>query len=153
MPVWRGLRVGAEVNRTFGLSPTPVKCGAIYPAPGQPAYPCTGSARAGVGEATAASFTAAYFFGARRVQTYILGGIGILRTREYTATSIIRTNYVEFQEDSNSDTGAGVTLGLGLRAAVTRRLSVRPELRFSDGTALSSANFSQLRLSLGLGYA
>ena len=152
VPIWRGLRAGAEVNRTCGLAPTPVKCGSIYPGPGQPAYPCTGSAREGVGAAMAASFTAAWFFGGGRSQPYVFGGLSILRTQQFTSVSIVRTDHVEFQEISSRDTGAGLTFGIGLRAPLTRRLSIRPEFRFSDGTAMSRANLSQVRFSVGLGY-
>ena len=150
--VWRGLRAGAELNRTFGLSASPVKCGAISTGPGQTPLPCTGSAREGVGSATAASFTASYFFGTRRLQPYVLGGLSILHAKVYSASSIVRGDHVEFQEHSTTDTGIGMTFGFGLRACVTRRLSIRPEFRFSDGSALSSANLSQMRLSLSLAY-
>ncbi len=153
LPVRRGLRVGAEINRTFGLSPGAAECGSIYPAPDQPAYPCTGSAREGVDAATAASFTAGYYFGNARIQPYLLGGVGFLRTRQYSATYVVRTDHVELQENSASDTGAGITLGIGLRIAVARRLSVRPEFRFYDGTALSRVNMSKIRFSAGLGYS
>src|SRR5512136_242835 len=30
IPIWRGLRAGAEINRSFGLTPDLVKCGSIY---------------------------------------------------------------------------------------------------------------------------
>jgi opacity protein-like surface antigen len=62
-------------------------------------------------------------------------------------------DYVELQEASTNTTGIGMTLGVGLRVAVTRHLSIRPEIRYSDGTGLSSANLSQTRLSAGLGYS
>lgn len=150
--IWRGLRGGAEVNRTFGLSPTPAKCGFIYLAPGQPALPCTGSAREGVSAATAASVTAAYFFGISRMQPYVFGGISMLRTHQFTATYIVRTDHVELQETSSRDTGTGMTFGIGMRASVTRRLCIRPEFRSSDGSAMSRHNLSQMWLSLGLGY-
>ncbi len=153
VPLWRGLRAGAEINRTFGLSPDAAKCGSIYPAPGQPACPCTGSAREGVGTAAAASFTAGYYFGNARIQPYLLGGVGILRTRQYSASYIVRTDHVEPQENATSNTGVGIAFGIGLRIAISWRLSVRPEFRFCDGTALSSANLSQTRFSAGLGYS
>ena len=151
--IWRGLRAGAEINHMFGLEPGPVQCGSMYPAPGQPAFPCTGSARAGVGAATAASFTAAYHFGNGRIQPYVLGGMSMLRTQEYSATYMVHTDHVDILENSSTDTGIGMTFGAGLRASVSRRLSIRPEFRISDGTALSSANLSQYRLSVGIGYA
>ncbi len=150
--IWRGLRGGAEVNKTFGLMPSPTLCGAISSGPGQSALPCVGSAREGVASATAASLTAAYFFGARRAQPYIVGGISMLRTTEFQSTAIVRPDHVEFQEHSSTDTGFGPTIGIGLRASVTRRLSVRSELRLSDGTAMSGANLSILRISAGIGY-
>ena len=153
VPVWRGLRAGAEVNTTFGLSPSAATCGGIYPAPGQPAYPCTGFARDGVSGATEASFTAGYFFGHRRLQPYVLGGVSLLRTEQNSVVYIVQTDHVEIKGLSSNTTGIGLTLGAGLRAAVTRRLSIRPEFRYSDGTGLSSANMSQIRLSLGLGYS
>jgi opacity protein-like surface antigen len=150
--IWRGLRAGAEINRMFGLDPSPAECGSISPGPGQPPFPCTGSARVGVGAATAASFTAAYHFGNGRTQPYVLGGMSILRTQEYTATYMVHTDHVEIRENSSTDTGVGMTFGAGLRTSVTRRLSIRPEFRYSDGTALSASNLSQFRFSVGIGY-
>jgi len=151
--IWRGLRAGAELNRTFGLAPSPVKCGGISAGPGLPDLPCIGYAREGVGSATAASFTAGYFFGVRRIQPYVSGGISVMRTKEFTSMAIVRRDFVELQEQSSKSTGVGPTIGIGLRASVTRRLSIRPELRLYDATALSSANLSKLRLSVGIGYA
>jgi opacity protein-like surface antigen len=150
--VWRGLRAGGEVNRTVGFDPDPAQCGGISPGPGQPPFPCTGSARVGVSAFTAASFTAAWYFGSNRVQPYVVGGLSVLRTKEYNATYQVHSDHVEIQENSSTATGTGLTLGAGLRACVTRRLSIRPEFRLSDGTALSPANLSQIRLSVGIGY-
>jgi opacity protein-like surface antigen len=151
LPIWRKLRVGAEINRTFGLSPSPVKCGAILISPDQP-LPCVGIARQGVSSATAGSLTAAYFFGEGRIQPYLLGGVSILSAREYRAISIVHQDFVEFSENEMSSTGIGPTMGAGLRASINRHLSIRPEIRFSDGTALSSLNLSQWRISVGAAY-
>jgi opacity protein-like surface antigen len=152
VPVWRKLRVGAEINRTFGLSPTMAKCGAILSAPDQP-LPCVGTARQGVSSATAGSLTAAYFFGTGRTQPYIVGGLSILSATEFGATSVIHQDYVEFIEGKSHSTGIGPTLGAGLRISINRHFSIRPEIRFSDGTALSSLNLSQWRISAGAAYA
>jgi opacity protein-like surface antigen len=152
VPVWKKLRLGAEVNRTFGLMPNPVQCGAVAAVPGEP-LPCTGFAREGVSAATAASFTAAYYFGNGRVQPYLLGGMSILWTRSVTATTIVYPDRAELTESALRDIGAGPTIGAGVRIAIARHLSIRPEFRLSDGTALSSANLSQARLGLSLGYA
>jgi hypothetical protein len=151
--IWRGLRAGAEVNRTFGLDPTPAKCGSISNGPNLPPLPCVGSAREGVASATAASFTAEYLFGQGRVQPYLVGGLSIMLTEEFGSISIVKPNYVEFEEWSSKDTGIGPTFGAGLRIEANRRLSIRPELRVLDATALSRSNLSQLRVSLGVGYA
>ena len=149
--VWRGLRIGGEMNQTFGLSPSLVECGAILAGPGQP-LPCVGTARNGLSSATAGSITAAYFFGEGRVQPYLLGGISIMNAKQHTSISIVHKDYVEFTENAWSSTGIGPTLGTGLRASINRHLSIRPEVRFSDGTSLSSLNLSQWRISIGAAY-
>lgn len=153
VPVWRGLRAAAEVDHTFGLYPIDAKCGSISPGLGLPAYPCTGSARVGVETFTAASFTAGWYLGNRRVQPYVFGGLSVLRSKEYDSVSIVHADHVELSEIQSHDTGVGLTLGAGLRASVTPRISIRPEFRLADGTARSTANLSQFRFSLGLGYA
>ncbi len=149
--VWRGLRIGGEMNRTFGLSPSPVKCGAVLADSGQP-LPCVGTARNGLSSATAGSVTAAYFFGEEKIQPYVLGGISILNGKEHTSVSIVHKDYVELMENAWSSTGIGPTLGAGLRASINKHLSIRPEVRFSDGTSLSSLNLSQWRISVSVAY-
>jgi len=151
LPVWQKLRLGAEVNKTFGLSPTPAKCGAILSGTGQP-LPCVGTARQGVSSATAGSLAAAYYFGEGQLQIYLVGGLSFLSAKEYATTSIVHNDFVEFREFSDSNTGIGPTLGAGLRACFSPRLSIRPEIRFSDGTSLSSINLSQWRISVGVAY-
>jgi len=151
-PVWGKLRIGADINRTFGLSPKPAECGAILSSPGEP-MPCFGTAREGVASAAAGSVTVSYFFGEGRIQPYLVGGISIMGASEYRSTSIVHDDYVEFQENRVSSTGIGPTIGAGLRASINRHLSIRPEIRFSDATALSSLNLSQWRLSVGFAYA
>ena len=151
VPVWGKLRIGAEINKTFGLSPTPVKCGAILDDQGQP-LPCVGTARQGLESAIAGSITALYFFGEGRIQPYIFGGVGIMSAKECDVSSIVHQDYVELHERQMGSTGIGPALGVGLRASINRHLSIRPEVRLSDGTALSSLNMSQWRLSLGVAY-
>jgi opacity protein-like surface antigen len=152
VPVWRRLRAGAEVSYTFGLSPRPAPCPSISLGPGLPTLPCIGSARSGVSSVTAASFHASYHIGSGRVQPYVLGGVSLLWTTVFSSVSAVRPDHIEVQELTSSDTGAGLTLGFGVRTSVTQHLSIRPEFRFSDGTALSRANLSLVRLSVGVGY-
>jgi len=148
VPVWHKLRIGAEINRTFGFEPTPAKCGSILFTRDQP-MPCTGSAREGVSSATAGSITASYYFGKRRFQPYLVGGLSILSAKELRSTSIVHTDIVEFRENETRSTGIGPTFGAGLRISVNRHISIRPEVRFIDGTAGSTLNLSQWRLSIG----
>jgi opacity protein-like surface antigen len=148
---WHKFRIGAEINRTFGFEPTPVKCGSILFARDQP-MPCTGFAREGVNSATAGSITASYFFGNARVQPYLVGGLSILSAKELSSQSIVHPDVVEFRENETSSTGIGPTLGAGLRISVNRHMSIRPEVRFADGTARSTLNLSQWRLSIGAAY-
>jgi opacity protein-like surface antigen len=150
-PVWRKLRLGAEINRTFGFSPGTVKCGAIGSAPNQP-LPCAGSAREGVAAATAGSITATYLVGEERVQPYVLGGIGIVNAKMYTSSAIVRQNVVEFREIEATSTGIGPALGGGVRVSISRHIAIRPEIRFLNGIALSSLNLSQWRISIGAAY-
>jgi opacity protein-like surface antigen len=150
-PVWHKLRIGAEINRTFGFEPTTAKCRSISFTPDQP-IPCTGIAREGVSSATAGSITASYFFGEGRVQPYLVGGLSILGAKEFRSTSIIHPGVVEFRENEISSTGIGPTFGAGLRISANRHISIRPEVRFADGTSRSALNLSQWRFSMGAAY-
>jgi hypothetical protein len=150
-PVWRKLRLGGEIDRTFGFSPGTAKCGRIGIAPNQP-LPCAGTAREGVSSATAGSFTASYFFGESRIQPYVLGGLSVLKATEYTSAATIRQNVVQYGEIQYKSTGIGPAFGAGLRVSIDRHLSVRSELRFSDGTSRSGSNLSQVRMSIGAAY-
>lgn len=150
--VWRGLRVGGEINRTFGLSPGPVSCGSILAGPGQEPLPCTGTARNGLSSLTGGSITAAYFFGKGRVQPYIIGGLSVLSATQHTSMAMVYRDHVVYSERESSSTGIGPTVGAGVRASINRHFSIRPEVRFSDGTSLSSLNLSQWRLSVGVAY-
>ncbi len=148
--IWRGLRVGGEINTTFGLSPSPVECGSILAGPGQEPLPCTGTARNGLSSLTGGSITAAYFFGEGRVQPYVIGGLSILSATQHTSMAIVHRDHVEYSEREWSSTGMGPTMGAGLRASINRHLSIRPEVRFSDGSLRSGLNLSQWRLSVGV---
>ena len=150
--VWQRLRFGAEINRTYGLSPGTAKCGGIGLGPNQP-LPCVGTAREGVTSAAAGSFTANYFFGDGRIQPYVLGGISVLHAKEYTSAASIRQNVVEFTEIERTGTGMGPALGAGIRASINRHIAIRPEIRFVDGTARSRLNLSQWRTSIGIAYS
>lgn len=76
----------------------------------------------------------------------------MLWTRQTSYSSIVRSDHIDLQEYPSSATGVGPAFGFGLRVSLTGRLSLRPELRICDGTSMSSANLSLLRLSAGVGY-
>jgi hypothetical protein len=91
-------------------------------------------------------------FGEKRIQPYVLSGISILSAKQHTSMSTVHNNYVELSDREWSSTGIGPALGAGLRASPRRHFSIRPEVRFSDGTALSSLNLSQWRVSVVVAY-
>ena len=54
-------------------------------------------------------------------------------------------------ESRTQGSKTGVTFGAGLKIALARHLSIRPELLFVDSTPGSGANWGWLRLQIGLG--
>jgi opacity protein-like surface antigen len=107
-----------------------------------------------------AAATAVYHFrGRSRAQPYLLGGLAIIRP-DYT------TRCDECVFDVDPATGAliprpmrervraakaGVALGGGVKIALHRRISLRPELFAADTTAGTGWNFNWLRVGIGLG--
>ncbi len=150
--LWRRLYAGVDVDRTLGLTPAPISCGAISAGPGQAALPCVGSAHEGPSKVTVASVIALYYLAAGRVQPFVTGGISILRSEEVRSLAVVEQDVVRHTEFAVRDTGAGLTVGGGFRVVVTPALSVRTEVRLANGTAMAASNLSQFRLSTGVGY-
>lgn len=79
-------------------------------------------------------------------QAYVLFGAGLLHA----------VNEVDFGGARVNRSGNGLALGagFGVKAFVTRSVSLRPEIRLSAASAGGAvdAHFTALRFSLGLGY-
>jgi hypothetical protein len=105
------------------------------------------------GKMHAITGNALYHFGRSRTQFYVVGGIGSLKAdyigvNPYTRTILNDPNYAE----KVNGTKMALNLGVGVKARITSRLSVRPELRMFDTTIGKGYNWTSLRLSLALGY-
>ncbi len=101
-----------------------------------------------------------HFRSGTRTQPYVFGGVGHVKV-EYTHRCVDCV----FDEDpitgklvsrgvSESHTQAGktgVTLGAGLKIAVQKHLSIRPELLLVDTTGGSGWNWGWVRLQIGMG--
>ena len=100
-----------------------------------------------------------YHFGDSRIQPYAMGGIGILKA-DYT-----RQGYSEWYDGGPdgeyheeywtrrvNESKMAINLGVGIKAAITKNLSIRPELTVIDTTPGSGYNWGVLRVSLGIGY-
>jgi opacity protein-like surface antigen len=100
-----------------------------------------------------------HFRGTTRVQPYILGGLGFVTAEYFT-----RCDVCVFDVDPT--TGAliprstqnrveasktGITLGGGVKVAVHRHLSIRPELFYADTTPGSGWNWNWFRLQIAVG--
>ncbi len=101
-----------------------------------------------------------HFRSGARTQPYVFGGVGHVRVA-YSQQCVDCvfdvdpiTGELVSRGVSKSRTQAGktgVTLGAGLKIAVQRHLSVRPELLFVDTTGGSGWNWGWVRLQIGLG--
>jgi opacity protein-like surface antigen len=139
---FRVSRVGIEleVNHTFGLTAEPAWCGDRV---------CVGEARQGVLSATLASANVLYEFGEpRRARPYVTGGIGALWSRSVSSILTVRDDIGVFTERVNRNVGLALNVGAGLRVAVSRRFSIRPEIRIYDASARSRQNLTIVRSSV-----
>jgi opacity protein-like surface antigen len=101
-----------------------------------------------------------HFRGRTRVQPYVLGGIGVVRAHRFrfcgncVATKDPVTGALTplpYTEDIRA-TKQGVTAGAGIKVAVHRRVSIRPELFFVDTTPGRGWNWAWVRFQLGVGF-
>ena len=138
-----GLGFEVEVNKTFGLTPEPVPCSGVAP--------CVGEAVSGVRTTLITSGNVLYHFGGHRVRPYVIGGIGVMWTEWAQSITFARGNVDEILQRDERDTGMVISFGGGLRIQLTEHLSVRPELRVYDSTALSRSNLNLIRASVGIG--
>jgi opacity protein-like surface antigen len=100
-----------------------------------------------------------HFRGRTAFQPYVFGGLGVAMVKYssicgicvYTAppaeggTPILQKSEIRTAE-------AGLDLGCGVKIAITRRLSVRPEISYLDTTPGAGWNIGWLRVQTGVGF-
>ncbi|MBZ5582341.1 MAG: porin family protein [Acidobacteriia bacterium] len=100
-----------------------------------------------------------HFRGRTRVQPYVLGGLGIVNAHYTRTCSACVFNMdpvtkqltpIPYQSDVQ-DSKAGLTIGFGLKLAVHRHVSIRPEVLFVDTTPGKGPNWGWLRVQAGVG--
>jgi hypothetical protein len=137
---WSRLGVEFDVNHQLGLTPEIARCGITS---------CSGTARQGVLSATIASGNLFYQFGESPVRPYVIGGLGAFWSRSVSSVLTIRGTNGTFSEFETSDTGLAISFGAGLRIAVGKSFSIRPDIRLYDGSLLGRENLTLIRTSIG----
>jgi opacity protein-like surface antigen len=100
-----------------------------------------------------------HFRNGAKTQPYVFGGLGLVKVDYYRrcVTCVFDVDPVTGEwiprvtEDIMSGSKVGVTFGAGLKIALHRRLSIRPELLFVDTTPGSGWNWAWVRLQIGVG--
>ncbi len=105
------------------------------------------------GNVLAVTADALYHFGKSSTQFYLMGGAGTFRAdyqsiNPYTRELLNNPSYVE----KHKATQLAISLGAGVKARITSKLSIRPEIRFLNTAAGSGHNWENLLLSIGVGY-
>ena len=96
-----------------------------------------------VDSAAAVSAVVAYdLVGSKRARLYLFGGPAMLLTR-HTADAL---------NAAHNEVGWGLDVGMGVRLALSPRVSIRPELRYLDAPWLSRTNLGLTRASVAMGY-
>ena len=137
---WSRLGVEFDVNHQLGLTPRLARCGVAT---------CSGEAREGVLSATIASGNLFYQFGEGPVRPYVIGGLGAFWSRSVSSVQTVRGTTGTFSEFERSDTGLAISFGAGLRIAVGKSFSIRPDIRLYDGSVIGRENLTLIRTSIG----
>ena len=144
VPVGRRIGVEVEVNRALGLHADTARCGILGG--------CEGSAREGLLDATLATANLYVRFPRGRVEPFLVGGVGGLWTTSVNSLTMMRGGVGVMSEVKESDAGLAIGFGGGADVRLTDRLSVRPEVRIYDSTAMSRTNLAVIRTAVGIGY-
>ena len=144
LPIARRLGIEVEVNRALGLQAAPARCGILGG--------CEGTAREGVLDATLASANVYVRFPHGRVEPFLIGGVGGLWTTSVNSVTRMRDGVGVMSELEQRDAGLAIGFGGGVDVRLTPRLSVRPEIRIYDSTAMSRTNLAIIRTAVGMGY-
>ena len=100
-----------------------------------------------------------HFRNGAKTQPYVFGGLGHVKADYYRRCTacvfdvdpVTGALVPRITEDIASGSKVGVTIGAGLKIAVIRHVSIRPELLFVDTTPGSGANWAWVRLQIGVG--
>jgi opacity protein-like surface antigen len=142
-----GFGVEFEVNRTLGFSPELARC-AIE------GTTCFGPTHHGIRSPTIASANLQYRFKTRRVQPYVMAGIGVMREKVVQGTGPIGGPDMLGQTEAEvSDTGFGPDLGAGLRVPLFRAISINPEIRWLEASFFSRSNLAVTRVVVRTAYS
>lgn len=82
-----------------------------------------------------------------RVRPYVLGGLGVMRTRTRDATGPLHRSMA-----NATDVGWGPVAGVGARVCVTPHVSLRLEATHINALWQPRGNLGATRLSLAVGY-
>lgn len=142
-----GFGVEFEVNRTLGFSPELAPCALE-------GTRCFGPTHTGIRPPTIASVNLQYRFKGRRVQPYLTAGLGVMWSKSvYGFGPIGGPDLLPQAEAEMSDTGFGPDLGAGLRLALSRAISISPEIRWLEGSFFSRSNLSVTRIVVRTAYS
>lgn len=144
LPLGQHLGIELEVNRALGLEAEAARCGVLGG--------CEGAAREGLLDATVATANLYVRFPHGRVEPFVVGGVGGLWTTGVSSVTTMRGNIGVMREVEERDAGLAIGFGGGADIRLTRRFSLRPEIRVYDSTAMSRINLGVIRTSLAAGW-
>jgi opacity protein-like surface antigen len=144
LPLTHRIGLQFEVNRPLGLHADAARCGL--------AAGCIGTAREGLLEATLATANVYVRFPHGRAEPYLIAGAGGLWTTGVNSLTVVRDGVGVMSEFESRDAGLAIGGGAGVDFALTRRLSVRPEFRIYDSSAMSRMNLTVFRSSVAVGW-
>ena len=135
-----------HADRTFGLEPREAPCGLVH-------IRCVGAAREGPSKMDVMSLSIRRYFGNGRLQPFLTGGLGVMRSRSFHSVTQIQGPMAMMSEFESRDTGFGPDLGAGLRFRIAPSWSLETEVRWLDAPWLSRQNLAVTRLLTGVTYA
>jgi hypothetical protein len=142
-----GFGVELELSRTFGDASRLVPCTGLE-ALGDVSG-CRGGGRRGLAETTVGSAKIQYFFSEGRAQPYVSGGVGIF-AQTFWHSWVYRDRYpyeeVRIYEARGQWNGLAFLAGGGVRIALGRRFSLRP-----DVTMYAGSRWTHVRAGIGAG--
>jgi hypothetical protein len=110
---------------------------------------CVASGEEGVSDTTTGAAKGMYFFSRSRIQPYVAAGVGLFGSTIHSPDIVVLRGRPPFvAQVLRRESGAALVVGTGLKIAVSRNFSVRPDI-----TLYKSDRWTQVRLAVGVGYA